>query len=60
MGWAILIPVLAVLMVLLGLDSFSVGSRRTILVPVAALLVVVAPLFATLTVTVNDGWLEMT
>jgi hypothetical protein len=57
-GWAILIPELVVLAVLLNLLGFSVGPRWTFQVLVAGLLAVVVLLFATLTVTVSEGWVE--
>lgn len=57
-GWAILVPILIVLVVSLGLMNSSTGSWPRHLMPVAGILSVVLILFATLTVKVTDGWLE--
>lgn len=57
-GWAVIVPVLIVLAVVLGLMSLSAESWRSTPLVVAWLLAVVLMLFSALTVTVTNGWLE--
>lgn len=57
-GWAILIPILAVLATVLVLLQFSAKTDRAIPLAVFGLLTVAGVLFATLSVTVHGEWLE--
>ncbi len=57
-GWAVLVPILVVLVTILVLLGFSGKSGRTIPLAVFGLLIVAAFLFATLSVTVQGEWLE--
>jgi hypothetical protein len=56
-GWAVVLPVLLVFVVVLGMTAFTPETRGTLLL-IAGFVVVMLSLFGTLTVTVADGWLE--